>query len=57
VTQSAIARIERTIIRHISVEDAPFFLELLNFKPWQKYIGTCGFLKKPHLQYPDFGFA
>ena len=93
-----IAQTERTHIDRITLNDAPFFLELLNSEPWKKYIGdrgvrdraaaesyirdrllktyddhgfgyylvrrpdgagigTCGFLKKPHLNKPDFGFA
>ena len=90
---------ERTIIDHITLDDAPFFLELLNSPDWLRFIGNrnvtniddaldylrngficcyaengfgyyiarlkptlvpigiCGFLKKPTLDNPDFGFA
>lgn len=95
---AAIVQTERTVVRRITLDDAPFFHDLLNSEPWLKYIGnrdipdtsaaenyiherlfttyeqhgfgyylvvlgdgtrigTCGFLKKPHLQNPDFGFA
>ncbi len=89
----------RTTITPITLEDAAFFVELMNSPGWIKYIGQrdikdtdsagayidrnllqskrengfgyylvrqrqgnapmgiCGFLKKPDLAFPDFGFA
>ena len=90
---------KRTLIEDITLEDAAFFVELMNSPGWLQYIGdrnitnaedarhylqkgflqsyadngfgyyvvrlktnrvpigTCGFLKKPTLDNPDFGFA
>ena len=89
---------ERTAIRKLSLDDAPFIAELVNSPGWLRYIGNsdihdihgaeeylknafmkyheqpgygyylaqtrngdpmgiCGFLKKPYLEYEDFGFA
>ena len=90
---------ERTIIEPITLDDAPFFVSLMNSPGWLQFIGdrnietsedarrylensflrsyaengfgyylvreksshepigTCGFLKKPTLENPDFGFA
>ena len=88
----------RTIVDTITLDDASFFVQLLNTPGWLEFIGDrgvttisearsfltrgflatyrehgfgyylvrdvegqpfaiCGFLKKPHLQNPDFGFA
>lgn len=88
----------RVSIHDISLEDASFFLELLNTESWLRFIGDsgvrciadaeafiedrifgtlasegftyslarnlaaepigiCGFLKKPYLENPDFGFG
>ncbi len=93
-----ILRTARTVVRDLSLKDAPFFLQLLNTPKWLQFIGDrqvhsieeaeqylekgllrsaqtngfayylvqtselkpigiCGFLKKPHLENPDFGFA
>ena len=90
---------ERTVIDYITLDDAPFFVSLLNSPDWLRYIGDrqikgiedasrylqrgflrsyadngygyylikalpdrlpigiCGFLNKPELENPDFGFA
>ncbi len=90
---------KRTIIELITLDDAPFFVSLVNSPDWLRYIGDrnvmsnddacqylqngflrsyvdngfgyyivkiasnhvpigiCGFLKKPKLDNPDFGFA
>ena len=90
---------ERTVVDRITLNDAPFFVDLVNSPDWLRYIGDrdvssvddarrflsagflksyidnefgyyivrtasdrapigiCGFLKKPTLQNPDFGFA
>ena len=90
---------QRTTVGYITLDDGPFFLELMNSPGWLKYIGDrsidsvadatlaiensylvsyrdngfgyytirltdsqaplgiCGFLKRPDLDYPDFGFA
>ncbi len=90
---------ERTVIEYITLDDAPFFVSLLNSPDWLRYIGDrqintvedasrylqggfvrsyadygygyylikalpdrvpvgiCGFLNKPELDNPDFGFA
>ena len=94
-----ILKTPRTIVEHITLDDAPFFVELTNSPDWLRYIGSrnianvddarrylsagflqsytdntfgyyiirttsdhspigiCGFMKKPILQNPDFGFA
>ena len=93
-----ILQTERTIVTRITLQDAPFFVRLLNTPEWKRYvgdrdvknveeaeeylangliaayemhgfsyylvrlrdstpIGICGFLKKPHLDNPDFGYA
>lgn len=93
-----IAQTHRTNIDSIGLQDAPFFLELLNSPTWLRFIGDrhvhcvmeaeaylrsgllknfeehgytyyvvrkkdatsigiCGFLRKQHLENPDFGFA
>lgn len=90
---------QRTLVDHIRLEDAPFFVTLLNTPDWIRFIGDrnvsdidsaqqylqngflqsyrdngfgyylvrmaqeltpigiCGFLKRPNLDNPDFGFA
>ncbi len=94
----SLIRTQRTIVDLITLEDAPFFVTLLNTPGWLRFIGdrgvACvddaerylengilksqcdngfsyylvktldlkpfaisGFLKKPHLENPDFGFA
>lgn len=94
----AILQTERTDLDLITIEDAPFFVELVNSPDWLRYIGAndvhdvssarayleraflssyaqhgfgyyavrlhsgpligiCGFLQKPYLKHPDFGFA
>ncbi len=93
-----ILRTPRTIVDRISLDDAAFFVSLLNTPGWLQFIGDrqvnsiedargyletgllatyrdhgfgyylvktpqakpfgiCGFLSKPHLDHPDFGFA
>ena len=93
-----VAHTQRTIVNRISIDDAPFFVQLVNSPGWLRYIGDrqvsdvadaerfledgflqsyrdngfghylvrsrqgdpmgiCGFLKKPILENPDFGFA
>ncbi|MEM7016032.1 MAG: GNAT family N-acetyltransferase [Pseudomonadota bacterium] len=99
MTSGNILTTERTLVDRITLNDAPFFFELMNSPGWLRYIGDrgiadidaahrvirdaylkvyeehgfgyyvikasidlrpigiCGFLKKPHLSNPDFGFA
>lgn len=97
--RDSILETERTVVNRITLDDAAFFVELLNSKGYLNYIGDrgvsdlassrryirnkllssyaehdfgyylvnlksgiapigiCGFLKKPILDNPDFGFA
>ncbi|MEM7532729.1 MAG: GNAT family N-acetyltransferase [Chloroflexota bacterium] len=99
MTSETILTTERTIVERITLDDAPFFFDLMNSPGWLRYIGDsyvtdldvarfvirysylrtyeyhefgyyvikdattripigiCGFLKKPFLSNPDFGFA
>ena len=94
----ALLQTSKTLIDTIEIEDAPFFVELLNSPGWLEFIGDrgvhteadarryledgfllsyrtrcygyylirirtgepigiCGFMQKPWLEHPDFGFA
>lgn len=97
--QAPVVATERTRLDRVTLEDAAFFVELMNSPGWLRYIGdrgiktidgaraylaerflnpdrapgvdyfvirltaggtpigTCGFLQRPELEHPDFGFA